>query len=151
MENSLTVQQEKFVGLLVAGKSLSSISDELNVNRSTLYSWKELETVRARYNQLKKDIKENIESGLMGLYEKAVETIKGCLDSQNDQIRLKTALYLIERAELLSYGLTDPKEIIRKEATTKKTPFDNLNDDLGYSEEINQAYIDNRTKELGIN
>ena len=143
---SLTPKQEKFISLQIAGKSLTDIAKELKVDRSTLYAWRELETVQARYNQLVTDLKNDLESGLTSLYSKAVQTVNDCLDSLSDQIRLKTALYLIEKVDALNPGLTDAREIVRKKATTNTF----MSDPLAEYDRFDEDYYQERLKELNL-
>jgi hypothetical protein len=148
MENNLTPQQERFITLLISGKSLSSIADELEVSRPTLYEWQRLETFQARYNQLLTDLKADMDSGVLGLYSKAVQALSECLESENDHIKFKVALYLIERAEKLEPGTTDPAAIVRKKFITITSPLDDY--DFGESTELDQAGYSKRMKELGL-
>lgn len=142
---NLTPKQEKFINLQITGKSLTDIAKELKVDRSTLYAWKELETVQARYNQLVTDLKNELENGLISLYSKAVQAVGDCLDSLNDQVSLKTALYLIEKVDALNPGLTDAREIIRKKATTST-----FGDPLAEFEQFDEDYYHQRLKELNL-
>jgi transposase-like protein len=143
METNLQPKHEQFVALLIAGKSYKDIANELEVNRATLTVWRQLETVEARYNQLVTEVKNDLESGLIGLYSEAVETVKKCLTSENDHTRLKAALWLIEKAENLKPGLTDPKEIIRQAAT--KPAYD-----FGDFENLDTEQYNKRVAELGL-
>ena len=149
IENSLTAQQEQFITMLISGETISSIATELGVNRSTLYAWRDLETVQARYNELVTEVKGDLESGLLGLYSQAVGAVKECLESENDHTKLKVALWLIERAEQLKPGVTDPAALVRQNHTTTTSALDSLVD-FGESTELDQAAYNHRMKELGL-
>jgi hypothetical protein len=148
MSDTLTPQQERFVTLLISGKTISDIAIELEVSRPTLYEWQRLETFQARYNQLTSEIKSTVESGLIGMYSEAIETVRSCLKSDNDQVKLKTALWLIDRAGDLSPGETDPEQIVRDRFTKTVNPFEL--EGFESTEELDQAGYTNRLKELGL-
>ena len=148
MSDTLTPQQERFVTLLISGKTISDIAIELEVSRPTLYEWQRLETFQARYNQLTTEIKSTVESGLIGMYSEAIETVRSCLKSDNDQVKLKTALWLIDRAGDLSPGETDPEQIVRDRFTKTVNPFEL--EGFESTEELDQAGYTNRLKELGL-
>ena len=150
MEQNLPPKHEQFVALLIAGKNYRDIAAELEVNRATLTAWRNLETVQARYNQLVTEIKDDLESGLISLYAESVKTVRECLGSASDQTRLKTALWLIERAEQLEPGTTDPAALVRQKHTTTTGPFDADLDLLTGTPELDQAGYNHRMKELGL-
>ena len=150
MSDTLTPQQERFVTLLISGKTISDIAIELEVSRPTLYEWQRLETFQARYNQLTSEIKSTVESGLIGMYSEAIETVRSCLKSDNDQVKLKTALWLIDRAGDLSPGETDPEQIVRDRFTKQVDPFEADLEALTGKPELDQAGYTRRMKELGL-
>ena len=148
-KNNLEPKQEQYITMLIAGQSLTSISEAIGVNRSTLYVWRDLETVQARYNELLHEVKSDLEAGLLGLYSQAVGAVKECLESENDHTKLKVALWLIERAEQLKPGVTDPAALVRQNHTTTTSALDSLVD-FGESTELDQAAYNHRMKELGL-
>lgn len=133
-ETGLTPLQEKAVILLVSGKNMTDVSNELNIDRGTLYNWFEKLTVKAYYNRLCYEVKENIQNELLGLYNEAVKAIGSSLKSDNETIKLKTAFWLIERLEAQTTGSTDPREIIKRECTTVKTEWEDLVDTTIFDE-----------------
>ena len=149
MEQNLPPKHEQFVALLIAGKNYRDIAAELEVNRATLTAWRNLETVQARYNQLVTEIKDDLESGLISLYAESVKTVRECLGSASDQTRLKTALWLIERAEQLEPGITNPAALVRQKHTTTTGPFEDL-EAFKETSELDQAGYTRRMKELGL-
>jgi hypothetical protein len=146
----LPPKQEQFVTMLIAGKRYQDIASELGVNKATLSTWRNLETVQARYNQLVSEIKTDLESGLMDLYSEAVNTLKDCMTEGSDQTRVKIALWLIERAEKLEPGTTDPAALVRQKHTTTTGPFDADLELLAGTSELDQAAYSHRMKELGL-
>ena len=146
----LPPKQEQFVTMLIAGKRYQDIASELGVNKATLSTWRNLETVQARYNQLVSEIKTDLESGLMDLYSEAVNTLKDCMTEGSDQTRVKIALWLIDRVERLEPGTTDPAALVRQKHTTTTGPFDADLDLLTGTPELDQAGYNHRMKELGL-
>ena len=99
--------------MLATGAGVQAVADELEVHRSTLWKWRQSAAFRAYYNQLLSDIRENVKCGLVGLYKEALDTVRDCLNSDDEELALKTAWRIIERAENLKSGKTDPEAIQR--------------------------------------
>ena len=116
-ETGLTPLQEKAALLLVSGKNITEVSNELSIDRGTLYKWFEKIPFTAFYNKQCKEVKDNIENGLMGLYNDSIQAIKESIKSNNEMIKLKTAFWLIEKLSNQNIGETDPREIIKKQCT----------------------------------
>jgi hypothetical protein len=116
-ETGLTPLQEKAVLLLVNGKNMTDVSNELEIDRGTLYNWFDKIPFKAFYNKQCKEIKDTISNGLMGLYNKAVEAIQDSIKSDNEAVKLKAAFWLIDRLEAQSIGETTPREMIKKLCT----------------------------------
>ena len=112
-ETGLTAQQERAAFMLATGAGAQAVADELEVHRSTLWKWRQSAAFRAYYNQLLSDIRENVKCGLVGLYKEALDTVRDCLNSDDEELALKTAWRIIERAESLKSGKTDPEAIQR--------------------------------------
>ena len=70
------------------------------------------------------------QQSLIALQEKAIETLKDCLSSSNDMVRLKTALSVLDKASAIKKGPTstqsirhmevsfDPKDVYKKSNRT---------------------------------
>jgi hypothetical protein len=86
----------------------------------------------------------------LGLYSKAVQALSECLESENDHIKFKVALYLIERAEKLEPGTSDPAAIVRKKFTSTTSPFEAELEALTGTDELDQDGYAERMKELGL-
>lgn len=113
-ETGLTPIQEKAVILLLSGKSITDVSNELDIDRGTIYQWQGKETFQAYYNNLAGKIQLETESQIYGLYEKAITAISESLQSENENIKLKTATWVLDKIQSQTIGETDPKESIRK-------------------------------------
>ena len=111
--SGLSPIQEKTIILLLSGKSITDIAKELNVDRTTIYSWQEKETFQAYYSFLAKKIKIETEGNLFGMYHDAIQAVKDSLLSNNESIKLKSALWLIDKIEKLEIGETNPRKLIK--------------------------------------
>jgi hypothetical protein len=111
----LTPQQEQAAALLITGKGVNGVADELGVHRSTLWTWRKLPTFRAYYNGLLSNVKHEVAEGLYGMYHDAIGTLRHILTSESAGAALKAAVYIIEQVQRAKEGETDPREIIKKE------------------------------------
>ncbi len=102
----LSAKELQAVNLLVSGFSYSYVAKKLNIDRTTLWNWKQKPQFAAYYNSLIKELKEHTKDKLTSLYDNALQTIENCLYSENDSIKLKTSLYIIDKIENTQYGLT---------------------------------------------
>ncbi len=126
----LTPQQEKSVALLVSGKNHTEASKELKIDRGTLYNWMQKTNYRSYYNRLCIETKQDMENGLLGLVEDSIKAIKNSLKSDNEAIRLKAAIWLLEKLSNLEFGSPDPISELRKmcwENTVDFDPFETFN------------------------
>lgn len=121
----LTAKEQKAVELLAIGKNYNEVAKELNIDRTTLWQWKQKPTFEAYYNSLIKEVKEHTKEKILSLYDEALKTVEKCLKSDNDNIKLKTALYLLNKVESLEHGFSDAKEIIKDQCTSINS-FDNV-------------------------
>lgn len=120
----LTPLQEQAIALLLSGNNVSSVANQLNIDRGTIYLWQEKENFQAFYNKLQKKIKFETESGLMGMYNDAIQSVKNCLNSDNEQVRLKAAVWLIEVIRSKQIGQTDPRILIKGRCTENSFDID---------------------------
>jgi transposase-like protein len=108
----LTPQQEKTVALILSGRTVTEIAQEIGVDRGTLYNWTQKINFQTYYDNLRKEIQDNVRNNLMKLHVEALEAIKAGLQSNNDNIKIKTAIWLIERLESQKIGETDLRKKI---------------------------------------
>ncbi len=122
-ETGLTPLQERAASLLVAGKSYTEIANELQIDRSTLYSWTDKLTFKAYFNKLNKEIQDQVKNNLVSMYNDAVKAFQESLNSSvNPAIRLKAACWLFEKLEQQKIGSTDPRSFLRQMATESVWP-----------------------------
>ena len=120
----LTPLQEQAIVLLLSGNNVSSVANQLSIDRGTIYQWQEKENFQAFYNSLQKKIKFETESGLMGMFNDAIQSVKNCLNSDNEQVRLKAAIWLIEEIKSKQIGQTDPRLMIKGKCTENSFNID---------------------------
>ena len=108
---TLTPIQEKMINSLLSGKSIVETAKEIGKGRDFIYTNLEKPTVKAEYNGRLNDIKQDSESRISGLYQKAIDTLEGSLTAENEGVRLKTALFLLDRLDKLNHLETDPEVI----------------------------------------
>lgn len=118
LATGLTPIQEQAAVLLASGNSITDVASQINVNRATIYLWQQKITFQCFYNQQCKVIQDNIKNGLCGLHNEALAALKNCLQSDNDAIRLKAAMYVIGKVEMIDTSKQDPKEEIKKACTS---------------------------------
>ena len=120
-ETGLDPQQERAAYMLATGAGVQKVADELDVHRSTLWEWRQQATFEAFYNRLLSEIRADVKEGLIGLYQEAIDTVRQCLNSDDERIALKAASRVIERVEALEPGRTDPHAILRNRHTSTLT------------------------------
>ncbi len=136
----LTPIQEQAAILLASGDSITAVAEKISVNRSTLYKWQIQVTFQCFFNQQCTDYKNNLKNGLFGLADEALNAIRDSLQSKNEAIRLKTAMWITDKVELSETGTTDVRAVI-KERHTKSESIDwdtPTFDEHGYKNELKQ-------------
>ncbi len=63
----------------------------------TLYNWMDKPNFNAYCNRLQSDMRDNLEYQLSELYSDATSTIKSSLKSSNESVKLKAAIWVIEK------------------------------------------------------
>ena len=109
------------------------------MNRTTIYQWQQRISFQCFYNQQCQMIQDNIRNGLCGLYAEALNAVQGCLQSPNEATRLKAAMYVIGKVEMIDASRQDPEAEIRKLCTSISTT------DWDFSQEV---FDEGRYKEL---
>ena len=120
----LTPQQEQAAMLLASGESVTDVASVVNVNRATIYLWQQKINFKCFYNQQCKIIQDNIKNGLCGLYDEALQAIRSSLQSNNDLLRLKAAVYVISKVEMIDSSQRNPEQVIRRLCTHTESAVD---------------------------
>ena len=99
------------------GESITAVANKLNINRSTIYDWQKQAPYKCFFNKQCADNRSTLSVGLFGLAQEALTAVRDCLHSQNEQTRLKAAMWLTERLDNFSIGVTDVREALKDECT----------------------------------
>lgn len=138
----LTPLQERAAILLASGDSVVSVAEELRISRGTLYEWRKLVTFKCYMSEQNKDYIDSVKGGIMSLADEAIGAIRDSLHSDNEQTRLKAAIWVAEKVKDFQVGQTDAREAVKAEYTGGMfSEFDNRLDIEGYQK---------RLKELGL-
>jgi hypothetical protein len=108
---SFNAQQQQTLGLLATGLRIEEIAETLGVHRST--RWRQDSEFIAQWNQILTDTREKQTRSLLELQQEAIEALRGCLRSENNMVRLRASLPVLEKVESLSVGSTDAEEVQR--------------------------------------
>jgi hypothetical protein len=110
---SFNAQQQQTLGLLATGLRIEEIAETLGVHRSTIWRWRQDPEFIAQWNQILVDTREEQTRSLIELQQEAIEALRGCLRSENDLVRLRASLSVLERVASLTVGSTDAEEVQR--------------------------------------
>ena len=113
----LTPLQEQAAVLLASGESVTDVASKMNVNRATIYLWQQKINFQCFYNQQCQIIQDNIRNSLCGLHTEALNALRNCLQSSNEAVRLKAAMYVIGKVEMIDASRQDPEAEIKKLCT----------------------------------
>ena len=108
---SLNAQQQQTLGLLATGLRIEEIAETLGVHRSTIWRWRQDPEFIAQWNQILTDTREEQTRPLLELQQEAIEAMMGCLSSENDMVRLRASLSVLEKVASLTVGSTDSEEV----------------------------------------
>lgn len=134
----LTPIQEQAAMLLASGESVTAVADKLSLNRGTIYKWQKDVTYKCFFNRQCADNRSTLAMGLFGLAQEALTAVRDCLHSQNEQTRLKAAMWLTERLENFSIGQTDVREAIKQDCTSSTLDWEIKPDfnEIAYKEQL---------------
>ena len=110
---SFNAQQQQTLGLLATGLRIEEIAETLGVHRSTIWRWRQDPEFIARWNQILTDTREEQTRSLLELQQEAIEALRVCLRSENEMVRLRASLSVLEKVASLTVGFTDAEEVQR--------------------------------------
>lgn len=138
----LTPTQEQAATLLASGVSVTDVASQLDVSRAAIYLWQKQTTFKCYFNRRCSDARNTLVTGLYSLATEALQTIRESLQSENEQIRLKAAMWITDKLQGIEIAQTDIVTAIRKEAT--------YSDDKWSDSYLHEEEYYSRLKELGI-
>ena len=143
----LTSQQQQAAALLASGMAVKEVAERLDVHRSTLWHWRQLETFQAYLNALRKEAAQDAAGGLIALQRDALETISRVMAEGSDASALKAACYVLDQTSDMEIGPIDPRTILRSDYTTEEG-FGQLLEGLG--QKFDEEGYRKHCEELGI-
>ena len=111
--------QNKATYLLASGNKVKDVAENVGVDRATIWNWKKEPSFIALLNNLRNEIRDSSRSAIWSLHSEAEETLKKCLNSNNEPVRLRSALAILNRIEALPEGETDA-ELIKADKKQKE-------------------------------
>ncbi len=144
-DTGLTPLQEQSAILLASGASITDVAEQLKLNRSTIYSWQKQVTFICFFNRQCADNRQTLTSGLYGMATEALNAIRQSLQSNNEAIRLKTAMWVTEKLQSLYVGSTDATEVLKEECTHPQIKWDSPDDPT-----LDTAMYKRRLAECGL-
>lgn len=124
----LTVKQQQVLDLLLQGQSITSISQTINVDRSTIYRWQSNVEFEAERNKKARELRDASKSKLTNLAEKSLMVVDEALEKGD----AKTALAVLKGVGYLSgvlpmIGSSVPEELTaQRERDEKQKAYDDL-------------------------
>lgn len=139
----LTPTQEKACSLLASGEAIEVVAEEVKVPESTLLLWQKQTTFKCYFNQKRSNVKGHLTQGVYSLAQEAVNALRESLNSENEQVRLKAATYVVDKLQSIEIGQTDIVEAVREEATYRSGMFDT-------EARFHESDFEARLQELGV-
>ena len=122
-QTELTPLQEQGALLLSSGQNVIEVAKTLDVDRSTIWYWRQIPAFEAILNQLRTETLQTMQDGLLALHQQALKTIKCCLSSENETVALKASQFIIEKILQFQVGETDTEKIELEQQIQKQENF----------------------------
>ena len=122
-QTELTPLQEQGALLLSSGQNVIEVAKTLDVDRSTIWYWRQIPAFEAILNQLRTETLQTMQDGLLALHQQALKTIKRCLNSENETVALKASQVIIDKTLQFSVGETDTEKIEIEQQIQKQENF----------------------------
>lgn len=142
-DTGLTPIQEQAATMLASGVSVTDVAEKLNVSRAAIYLWQKQTTYKVYFNKLCSNSRNTLIVGLYCLADEALRTIRESLRSENEQVRLKAAMWVTDKLQNIEIGETDVITAIRKECTYNDNWYD-------HEPTFHEQEYKYRLKELGL-
>ena len=122
-QTELTPLQEQGALLLSSGQNVIEVAKTLDVDRSTIWYWRQIPAFEAILNQLRTETLQTMQDGLLALHQQALTTITCCLSSENETVALKASQVIIEKTLQFQVGETDTEKIELEQQIQKQENF----------------------------
>ena len=114
--SELKPSQEKAIALLASGQAVGHVAESVGISRQTLWEWRRQPEFEAELNKMRLDVRSEIADKLRTMTNFAVDCLWDTLqNTDNENLRTKISLALLNREQSLEIGSTDP-EILRDES-----------------------------------
>ena len=117
---TLEPQQQQALTLLAGGLGVDEVSNALDIHRTTLWRWRKHPEFIASWNQMVQKGKETQIQALLELQNQAFDVLKDCLSSQNEMLRFKAAMKIVEKVADMPDGLIYAEDILHKQSQDEK-------------------------------
>ena len=117
---TLEPRQQHAMVLLAGGQGVDEVCDALNIHRTTLWRWRKQPEFIANWNQMVQQGKEKQVQTLLELQQQALSVLKDCLSSQNELLRFKAAITIVEKIGAITEGPVYVDEIQHKQQQDEK-------------------------------
>jgi transposase-like protein len=122
-QTELTPLQEKGAVLLSTGQNVLEVAKTLDVDRTTIWYWRQQPAFEAILNQQRAETIQTMQDGLLDLHQQALKTLKRCLNSDNESVALKASQVIIEKVLQFTVGETDTEKIKLEQQIQKQENF----------------------------
>ena len=139
----LTPTQERACSMLASGETIEAVAEEIKVPESTLLLWQRQTTFKCYFNQKRSNIKGSLTQGVYSLAQEAVNALRNSLNSDNEQVRLKAATYIVDKLQSIEVGQTDILQAVKAEATYSDSMW-------SHEATFHEEDYNSKLKELGI-
>lgn len=93
---TLSGKQLKAIPLILSARNIREGCKKAHINRDTFYSWMKEPTFKNEFENQRKEIISAALDELRGLAGEAVSVLRGLLKAENETIRFKTAIAIVE-------------------------------------------------------
>lgn len=138
-DTGLTSLQERGAILLASGARLSDVAKELGTSRGTLYRWLNQVAFKCYYNLMKQDVKNYLEGSVLEMHTQALEGIRSSLSSDNEGVKLKASMWVIERISQMEIGATDVRGVLKAQSAS---PLVDWEDEHAYRRALKEAGLE---------
>lgn len=96
-----TPTQEQSALLLATGQSVTMVAKCLNIDRGTLYNWLNNPEYKTMMLDLRKELYQQTREKLFDIYLMSVQVIQDSLNSEDEAVRVKIAMWLLNDLKFL--------------------------------------------------
>jgi len=94
-ERNLSEKQKNAIELLICGKSITNTAFETGISRTTLYDWLAEDAFSAELDRVRSRVQGEIETRLLALAGKAMDTLDGIFDGADAELKLRACAIIL--------------------------------------------------------